>query len=715
MLTLERKIGLGFGAALIVLIASAIAAWWTVDRFSGTHQWVNHTREILGQLDQARSHILEMQSGVRGFVLTGQPELLRPYEQGSPQLDRAVGELRRLTADNPLQQQRLAELQPRLVRAREVMRDRIETRQRTGSSATAAANYGEGQRSVDAVRELLAQMADDERQLLEGRLERARRFGRYTVFTILGISVVAIGLVAVALRQVRRELRARQQAESALQASAARISDLYHHAPCGYHSLDGRGVFLEINDTALGWLGYRRDELVNRKTFADILTPDSAALFASRFETFKQTGIAQNVEYEWRRKDGSTLSILLNATAAFDSAGNYTSSRATTFDVTERKRAERERDRFFTLSGDLLCIAEFDGRFKRVNPAWEAVLGFKTEQLVGQAFVDFVHPDDRQRTIEEAARLSEGAESVDFENRYRCADGSYRWLRWNARAAPDEKLVYASARDVTERKQAEDRIHDLNSALAARATDLEAANRELEAFSYSVSHDLRAPLRHIDGFGALLVNKLGDHADGDIRRYVTTIQRAANQMSKLIEDLLSFSRLGRATLRQEPVNQNRLLADVIREGHYDTTHPVVTWSIAPLPEVKGDAALLRQVWVNLIDNAVKYSRQNPQPRVTIEVSPAETHPGEYVFSVRDNGVGFDMAYASRLFGVFQRLHAASEFEGTGIGLANVRRIVARHGGRTWAEGRVGEGAVFYFSLPVTLAHAHARDSALRAL
>lgn len=237
---------------------------------------------------------------------------------------------------------------------------------------------------------------------------------------------------------------------------------------------------------------------------------------------------------------------------------------------------------------------------------------------------------------------------------------------------------------------------DLEKRVEQRTAQLEAANRELEAFSYSVSHDLRAPLRHVDGFAAMLRKHIHASLDDKGRRYLNTISDSAKKMGQLIDDLLAFSRIGRAQLARVQVDHDLLVAGVIRDGRYEDGLPRIEWIVAKLPPVHADPALLRQVWSNLIGNAVKYSGKAAQPRVTIT---GVRTPEECIFSVADNGVGFDMAYAHKLFGVFQRLHGPAEFEGTGIGLANVRRIVMRHGGRTWAEGKVGGGATFHFSLP----------------
>lgn len=372
--------------------------------------------------------------------------------------------------------------------------------------------------------------------------------------------------------------------------------------------------------------------------------------------------------------------------------------------ISEREWTREELDRFFMLSLDMLCIANRDGYFKRVSPAFTRTLGWSTEELLTRPFLDLVHPDDRSATIEEVGRLvSNGRPVLHFENRYRHKDGSWRILSWTSVSEPDG-TIYAAARDITERRLVEERVQRVNEKLVA-------ANKELEAFSYSVSHDLRAPLRRIDGFASLLREHAAADLDDKGRKYLTLISKAARQMGVLIDDLLQFSRIGRTELRPLPVRLDRLVREVLIGLQQETDGRSIDWAIKDLPHVHADAFLLHQVFVNLLSNAVKYTRGRHPARIEIgslDWDPAAlTPPGEededagkeVVIYVKDNGVGFDQQYEHQLYGVFQRLHSDHEFEGTGIGLANVQRIILRHSGRVWAEGKVGEGAIFYFSLP----------------
>ena len=303
--------------------------------------------------------------------------------------------------------------------------------------------------------------------------------------------------------------------------------------------------------------------------------------------------------------------------------------------------------------------------------------------------------------------LARGRELWDHEQAQTTADGVERTMLINARRMPlpegEGALALITASDVSVQKASDRQIRELNRQLEGKVEQVSDVNRELEAFSYSVSHDLRAPLRHIAGFGDKLVRHLGGDADDKAKHYVEVMVSSARRMSTLIDDLLVYSRLGRSALRLQGVDMQSLAAETraILEANNADEQPAhaIEWRVAPLPVVVGDENMLRQVWLNLLGNAVKYSGRSEPAR--IEVDYRRGGDGEHHFRVADNGTGFDMQYAGKLFGVFQRLHAASEFPGTGIGLASVRRVLTRHGGRIWAESRPGEGATFHFTLPAT--------------
>ncbi len=355
------------------------------------------------------------------------------------------------------------------------------------------------------------------------------------------------------------------------------------------------------------------------------------------------------------------------------------------------ERARQELDHFFSVTLDLLCIIGDDGRFRRVNPAWATTLGWTPEEMEQMSYADLIHPDDLA-TVQEGRRqiVSDGLVSVD--NRYRCKDGSYRWLSWKTTIPNASQLVFAAARDVTEQRRVTAELH-------TRVGELRELNDELESFSYSVSHDLRAPLRHVAGFNGLLTRSASTRLTEQERRWLDQSIDAAQRMGRLVDDLLAFSHMGRTALNRQRVSLNDLMREARQEAEgTELTGRRVDWSIGPLPDVQGDAGMLRRVFVNLLDNALKYSSQ--QAYTTIAVGSTEAREAHAVVFVRDNGVGFDAQYAHKLFGVFQRLHAQEEFSGTGIGLATVRRIVQRHGGDVWAEGTMGGGATFYVSLPL---------------
>ena len=374
----------------------------------------------------------------------------------------------------------------------------------------------------------------------------------------------------------------------------------------------------------------------------------------------------------------------------------------------------KELSRIFNMSNDLICAADFYGYFKRINPAFTKTLGYSQEELLTRPFLDFVHPDDHAATLGEMASLSEGMPTLSFDNRYRCKDGSYRWLSWTSVPVPEEGLIYAVARDLTQRKEAERTLQQKSSELAQANARLDMANKELEAFSYSVSHDLRAPLRGIDGFSRALEEDYGGRLDDEGKRYIGRIRAGCHWMAQLIDDLLLLSKISRAEIRRQPVDLSALARSIASELSQRDPQREADFAIADGLVAHGDPNLLRVLLDNLIGNSWKFTSKRSHPKIELGKDEARGNrqeavderreaadggaEGQQTFYVRDNGAGFDMAYVDKIFGAFQRLHHQSEFPGTGIGLATVQRVIHRHGGKVWAEGEVDKGATFYFTL-----------------
>ena len=350
---------------------------------------------------------------------------------------------------------------------------------------------------------------------------------------------------------------------------------------------------------------------------------------------------------------------------------------------------------FFELSLDPLATAGFDGYIKRANPAWQRLLGWTDEELRAVPYVEFIHPDDRERTVAEASRLaSPGAETRDFEIRVRRRDGAYRVWLFSATGAADQGLIYAVAKDITERVEDASERRRVERELARRAAELERSNEELERFAYVASHDLSEPLRMIGGFVSLLQSRYADRLDSDADEFIRYIVDGVDRMQQLIRDLLSYSRVGRAELRSDAVDLGALTDRIVagmRPAIEQTGARIV---VGALPTVRGDAGQLHQLLQNLIANALKFTAGEPP---VVRIGAAREGERWRVF-VADEGIGIELRYTDRIFQVFQRLHTAAEYAGTGVGLAICRTIVERHGGTVGVESVPGEGSTFSFTL-----------------
>lgn len=333
-----------------------------------------------------------------------------------------------------------------------------------------------------------------------------------------------------------------------------------------------------------------------------------------------------------------------------------------------------------------------DYRFLVINASFERQTGLI--DAVGKRMREFA-PNHEEHWFEIYGKIALTGESVRFENR---AEQLHRWYDVYAFrfGEPQDLQVAILFNDITERKHSEETIKLLNKELADKVRQLEFANKELEAFSYSVSHDLRAPLRVINGYIKILGKDLSGKLTEEIKQSLETISGNSKKMENLIEDLLAFSHISKNEIVKKQINTEQVVKGVIEDLCKQYSVEKTIFTIRNLPPMTGDGSMLKQVWINLISNAYKYSKKKLPQLIKIG---SELNNNEITYYVKDNGVGFDMLYYNKLFGIFQRLHGDSEFEGTGIGLAIVQRIVTRHGGKVWAEAKVNEGATFYFTIP----------------
>jgi len=522
---------------------------------------------------------------------------------------------------------------------------------------------------------------------------------------------------------------ARKQTEDALLKAGALQRAIFNSATFSSIATDAKGVIQIFNVGAERMLGYAAAEVVDRITAADLhdrqeviaraaaLSLEFGVTIAPGFEAlvFKATrGIEDIYEVTKVRKDGSRFPAVVSVTALRDAQNAVIGYLLIGTDNTARQEAEEERKKldqglrdqqFYTRSLiesniDALMATDPRGIITDVNKQTEALTGCTRDELIGAPFKNYF--TDPTRADAGIRRVLTEGKVTNYELTARARDGAETVVSYNATTFHDRdrKLrgVFAAARDMTELKRYEHTVqqNEIQRARdAAHAKELAVVNQELEAFSYSVSHDLRAPLRHVHGYVEMLRGATTGQLSEKAQHYLTTITDASVEMGELIDDLLAFSRVGRAEIRGTSVELDALVRDVIRGLEMALKDRPIVWQIAPMPTVMGDASLLKQVLTNLIDNAIKYSRTRDPAR--IEIGCAGEEAGRVILFVRDNGVGFDMQYADKLFGVFQRLHRPEEFEGTGIGLA-VRRIVGRHGGRVWAEGALDKGATFYVTL-----------------
>ncbi|WP_295427183.1 PAS domain S-box protein [uncultured Thiodictyon sp.] len=525
--------------------------------------------------------------------------------------------------------------------------------------------------------------------------------------------------------------RAEVQRQEALIKTGALQDAIFNSANFSSIATDAQGVIQIFNVGAERMLGYAAADVVNKITPADISDPQEvvarAKALSAELETpitpgfealvFKASrGIEDIYELTYIRKDGTRFPAVVSVTALRDAQDAIIGYLLIGTDNTARKQVEEEQkvldqrlrdQQFYTRSLfesniDALMATDPRGIISDCNRQMEVLTGCTRDELIGSPFKNYF--TDQERAEASIKQVLSEKKITNYELTARSRDGKETTVSYNATTFFDRERrlqgVFAAARDITERIA-------LDLVLKQKNAELESANNELEDFAYSVSHDLRAPLRAIDGFSRKVVTNYGERLDEEGRRLVQVVRDNAQRMGHLIDNLLAFSRMGRRELVLQPLDMDAMVTGVVDELRAAEPTRSIEFACAPLPCARGDAALMRQVWVNLLGNAVKFSRRRPSAHIEVG---GRTQGGECLYWVKDDGAGFDMQYAGKLFGVFQRLHREDEFEGVGCGLAIVARILQRHHGRIWGEGKPDAGATMHFALPLAQAGDQASEA-----
>lgn len=497
-----------------------------------------------------------------------------------------------------------------------------------------------------------------------------------------------------------------KQREDVLRDSEQRSREMIELMPVAVWETDEEGSCVYVNKAWRDLTGLTAQQAMGHGWQQALHEQDRARLVRTWNEV-KHTGESLEDDYRFCTPDGKVRWVLGKTVAIRGVDDQVVGYRGVNIDITERKKTEtalRQQEIIVASSSDMLALLDAEYTYLDVNPAFLKPLGAAYDDVVGRTVADVLGKKIFSETIKSNADHCMNGTDVHYQEwfDFPVSGRVFMDVHYSPYVGADGRVkgFVVDARDITQRKRSEEALHaltlDLERRVIERTQGLEAANKKLENFSYAVSHDLKAPLRAIDAYSKMLEDELAERLSPEAKRLLDVVRQKAQHMGHLIDDLLAFSGLGRTELNLVGVDMDEMARSVFAELAVQHSGRKIKFTVHDLPMIRADSALMRQVWTNLLDNAIKFTRHRVATRIEIW---CRNEPTNYVFCVKDNGAGFESEYRDKLFGVFQRLHDEDEFPGTGVGLANVKQIVERHGGETWADGDVDRGATFFFRLP----------------
>ncbi|MES2354085.1 MAG: PAS domain S-box protein [Pseudomonadota bacterium] len=701
----------GFGIPLIILIFLAALSYQSIQRLREHAGGVEHTQQVQIELEQLMSIYANARIGWRSFLITGNSEYQQKYEAAAQAIQLKIQSLKTLNTDNTRQQTRLSSFSSMVNDDIAAMRDSI--KRKAAGTLAQPSNIVDQLNSVKLnsieLTALTQKMKEEEDTLLAIRVGQSEDSANHTKLILIVGNILSLTLLVLAFVCWRQEAQRRWTAEEARSKNEEHFRSVIQSANDAVISANGSGDIIFWNEGAHKIFGYLDQEVLGKPL--TLLMPERYhAAHSHGMQRFLTTGekhvIGKTIELRALKKNGTEFSMEISL-AQWQSGGETFFS-ALIRDITDRKQVEeaalRSEERFRLMVESVVDYAilmlDAEGHIVSWNAGAERIKGYRADEILGQHFSRFYSSEDIEqgKPVYEIAGATANGRFEDEGWRVR-KDGTLFWANViiTAIRSADGGLrgFVKVTRDLTERKQAEAKILSLNAGLQTRTTELMAANTDLEAFSYSVAHDLRSPLRKIVGYSTLLTEEHGTQLDPGAHTYLRKVREGALRMADLVDNLLNLAKLGKKELSSQSTSLNTILQSVIEELQSDYNDRQIEWRIGELFIANCDPGLIKQVFANLLLNALKYTRH--RELAIIEIGSTVINSERVVF-VRDNGIGFDMQYVGKLFKVFERLHGNDRFEGTGIGLATVERIIRKHDGRVWAEGESERGATFFFTL-----------------